>query len=129
MLHRARLQSDFTPTYAALGQLTEALLRIEGGETGAARALHEKLQDKSTALAGIHTHAVRLLSARIAQADGRADDARTLVAKAVEAEGFLAVMSAGLPELLEFAARIDADAGRLDDAMRWARESIRVFET
>jgi serine/threonine protein kinase/tetratricopeptide (TPR) repeat protein len=129
LLRQARGQNDLTPTFAALGQLTEALILVERRETAAARALHEKLQDKNTALAGSHAHTVHLLAAQVAQADGRADEARRLAARAIEVEGYPAALSAGLPELLEYAARLDLDAGRLDEAIRWARESIRVFDT
>ncbi len=129
ILQQARQQKDLTGAFAALGELSEALLLVDRGDIPGARAIHRKLQDESTALAGTNAHTVRLLGAKIAYAEGRAADARALIAHAIEVEGYPARLSAGVPELLEYAACLDLQAGEFDEAIRWTRESIRAFET
>ena len=79
-LDRARAQGDLTPAFAAVGQLSEALLRIEDGDARGARADLQHLQNpQQTALPRIHWHAMRILGARIATAEGHLPEARAIV--------------------------------------------------
>jgi eukaryotic-like serine/threonine-protein kinase len=127
-LDRARAQGDLSPAFAAVGQLAEALLRIEDGDAGGARAIYSTYQNpQQTALPRIHWHAMPILGARVATADGHLPEARAIVNRAIDESGFPATLSAALPELLEFAARISLDLGDLDGAVQRSRQAMQVI--
>jgi eukaryotic-like serine/threonine-protein kinase len=127
-LDRARAQGDLTPAFAAVGQLAEALLRIEDGDASGARAIYSTYQNpQQTALPEMHWHAMRILGARIARADGHVPEARAIVDQAIDESGFPATLSTAQPELLEFAARISLDLGDLDVAVQRSRHAIHVI--
>jgi serine/threonine-protein kinase len=128
-LQRARTQGDLTAPFAAIGQLSEAILRIDGGDVAAARAIYETLKDPGkTALAPAHWHTVHMLAARIEKAEGRLPQARAVVDRAIEESGFPATAFSTQPELLEFAARLSLDLADYSTAIQRSRDAIRIGE-
>lgn len=116
--------------FAAVGQLAEALLHIDEGDVSGARTLFEGLQPvERSALPGTQRHAVYILGALIARAEGRVEEARTLVERAIDESGFPSTLSSTQPELLEFAARVSAELGDVDDAIQRSHDAIRVADS
>ena len=129
-LQRARVQGDLTPTFAAVGQLAEALLHIEEGDTSRARALFDGLHPvEQSALPGTQRHTVTLLAAMIARAEGRLAEAQTIMDRAIEASGFPSLPASTQPELLEYAARLSAENGDFDVSIRRSEDAIRVADS
>ena len=129
LLERARTQGDLTAPFAAIGQLSEAILRIEAGDVDGAREIYETLKSpEKTALAGVHWHTVSMLGAWIAKSEGNFSGARAIVDRAIDESGFPRTQFSTQPELLECAARLSLDLADYDTAMQRSRDSIRIAE-
>ena len=129
MLQRARTQGDLTAPFAAIGDLSEALLRIDGGDVAGAREIYEMLKNpEKTALVATHWHTVRMVAAMIEKAEGRLPEARAVIERAIADSGFPATAFSTQPELLEFAARLSLDLADYGTAIQQSRDAIRVGE-
>ena len=127
LLERARTQGDLTAPFAAISQLSEALLRIDAGDVDGARAIYQTLErPEKTALTRIHWHTVRMLGASIAKNEGSVSEARAMVDRAIDESGFPRTQFSTQPELLECAARLSLDLAEYDTAIQRSRDSIRI---
>ena len=128
LLERARIQGDLSSAFAAVGRLVEALVLVERGQVARARSLEESLQEERTVVFNTYRPTLRLLGAQLAAAEGRPADARASLGQIIADEGYPKKLSARLPEMLEYSARLALEAGNLDAALQAAREAVRIAD-
>ena len=130
MLEQAR-RGAMPATFVALSVLVDALLDLQAGDLAAARRGRQALQQPPTVtmLPTAHMPTARLFAAMLARAEGRLDEARAAVARALGEIGYPGRDDPAQPELLEYDARLALDAGEIDAAVAKARAAIRVAET
>ena len=129
LLERARMQGDLTPPFAAVAQLSEALLRIDAGDVAGAREIYETLESPEKTALTADTLAQRAHAWRMDRKERRAiSEARAMVDRAIDESGFPRTQFSTQPELLECAARLSIDLADYDTAIQRSRDSIRVAE-
>jgi serine/threonine protein kinase/tetratricopeptide (TPR) repeat protein len=129
LLQQARSQGELPANFAALGKLSEGLLRIERREVSDARAIYDELKaPERPPVPEIHKHTHAILGASVARAEGRPSDARAVVDRALQESGFPDRFLPGQPELLEYAARISLELSDIETAIRKCKEAIRLTD-
>jgi hypothetical protein len=102
-------------------------MRVAAGDIGGAQDLYTRLQPLETS--GIPPnlmHFAHLLGAQIRRAEGRLDEARAIVDRAISESGFPASNDAAQPGLLECSARLALEAGEVVVAITRAQDAIRI---
>ena len=72
--------------------------------------------------------AAALVRVRLTATEGRLAEARTQLGEALRAEGYPAMPSTAVHQLLEYASRLAIEAGDRDEAVRLARSAIAACE-
>jgi serine/threonine-protein kinase len=127
LIDRARAQGDAPPLFRALADLVDGEMRVAAGDIGGAQDLYTRLQPLETS--GIPPnlmHFAHLLGAQIRRAEGRLDEARAIVDRAISESGFPASNDAAQPGLLECSARLALEAGEVVVAITRAQDAIRI---
>jgi serine/threonine-protein kinase len=127
LIARARAQGDAPPLFRALADVADGDMRVAAGEIGRAGELYAGLQplDRSGLPPNL-MHFAHLLGARIRRAEGRVDEARGIVDRAISESGFPASTDAAQPVLLEYSARLALEAGEVGVAIARAQDAIRI---
>ena len=127
LIDRARAQGDAPPLFRALADVVDGEMRVAAGDIAGARDLYARLQplDKSGISPNL-MHYAHLLGAQVRRAEGRLDEARAIVDRAISESGFPASTEAAQPLLLEYSARLALEAGQVGIAITRAQDAIRI---
>ena len=129
LIDRARAQGDAPPLFRALADIVDGVMRVEAGDIGGARNVYARLQPlEKSGISPNLVYFAHLLGAQIRRGEGRLDEARAILDRAVTESGFPASSDAAQPVLLEYSARLALEAGQVAVAISRARDAIRIAD-
>jgi len=127
LIDRARAHGDAPPLFLALADVADGVMCAEAGDTGRAREIFARLLPlEKSAISPNLLHLAHLLDAQIRRGEGRLDEARAIVERALVESGFPTSNDSSQPALLEYSARLAIDAGQVAGAITRAQDAIRV---
>jgi tetratricopeptide (TPR) repeat protein len=127
LIDQARTQGDASPLFRALADVVDGEMRVAAGDIRGARDLYAQLEplEKSGISANL-MHFPLLLGAQVTRAEGRPDEARAIVDRAITESGFPVSTDPAQPVLLEYSARLSLEAGEVGLAITRAQDAIRI---